>query len=387
MNNRLRVSRGAMRATRWRSVAWWPLVVSVALVLVLGVRPAEGARVKDIAFVEGVRDNQLVGYGLVVGLNGTGDKTGTIFTVRSLKNLLSHMGVSTFLDSVNVKNVAAVMVTANLPPFGRAGTRMDVMVSSLGDASSLQGGSLLRTPLKGPDGAIYAVAQGTVIVGGFSVGSESGSSVTKNHPTVGNVISGAIIEREIPFEFNDQKDILVSLREPDFTTVVRLQEVINRHFGADIATALDPGTLRVHVPGRYRGDVVGLVADLESLKVEPDIVAKVVLNERTGTVVIGSNVRISTIALSHGNLTIQVKESDRVSQPPPFSTGGTTTVVNESEITVDEEKAEVIVLDSGVNIGDLARALNSIGVTPRDLIIIFQSIKAAGALQAKLEII
>ncbi len=229
------------------------------ILLLLSFQPTDATRVKDIAFVEGVRDNQLVGYGLVVGLNGTGDKTGTIFTIRSLKNLLSHMGVSTFADSVKVKNVAAVMLTANLPPFGRAGTRMDVMVSSLGDAASLQGGSLIRTSLKGPDGAIYAVAQGTVIVGGFAVGSESGSSVQKNHPTVGRIINGAIIEREVPFEFNDQKDIHISLHEPDFTTVTRLQEVINRHFGDEIAEALDPGTLRVQVPSRYESNVVALV--------------------------------------------------------------------------------------------------------------------------------
>ncbi len=356
------------------------------ILLLLSFQPADATRVKDIAFVEGVRDNQLVGYGLVVGLNGSGDKTGTIFTIRSLKNLLSHMGVTTFADSVKVKNVAAVMLTANLPPFGRAGTRMDVVVSSLGDAASLQGGSLIRTSLKGPDGAVYAVAQGTVTVGGLSVSSESGSSVQKNHPTVGRVINGAIIEREVPFEFNDQKDIHVTLHEPDFTTVIRLQEVINQHFGGEIAEALDPGTLRVQVPSRYESNVVALVADLETLEVEPDVAARVVLNERTGTIVIGSNVRVSTIAISHGNLTIQIKESKQVSQPLPFS-GGETTVVAESEITTEEEKGEIIVLESGVSIGDLVKALNAIGASPRDLIIIFEAVKAAGALQAKLEII
>ncbi len=356
------------------------------ILLLMSFQPADATRVKDIAFVEGVRDNQLVGYGLVVGLNGTGDKTGTIFTVRSLKNLLSHMGVTTFADSVKVKNVAAVMLTANLPPFGRAGTRMDVMVSSLGDAASLQGGSLIRTSLKGPDGAIYAVAQGTVTVGGLAVSSERGSSLQKNHPTVGRVINGAIIEREVPFEFNDQKDIHISLHEPDFTTVTRLQEVINRHFGDEIAEALDPGTIRVQVPSRYESNVVALVADLETLEVEPDVAARVVLNERTGTIVIGSNVRVSTIAISHGNLTIQIKESKQVSQPLPFS-GGETTVVAESEITTEEEKGEIIVLESGVSIGDLVKALNAIGASPRDLIIIFEAVKAAGALQAKLEII
>lgn len=361
------------------------LAVLAALVLLLGPNAAEASRIKDIADVEGVRSNQLVGYGLIVGLKGTGDKTQTIFTVRSLKNLLSHMGVTTFLDDVKVKNVAAVMVTADLPPFGRAGSKMDVVVSSLGDATSLQGGYLLRAPLKGPDGNIYAVAQGTVVVGGLAVGGASGSSFTLNHPTVGRIVSGAVIEREIPFEFNDQKDILVSLRSPDFTTVTRVQEVLNRHFGAEIAKALDPGTIRVRVPGRYQGNVVAMVADLETLNVEPDAPARVVLNERTGTVVIGSNVHISTVALSHGNLTVEVRESQRVSQPPPFS-GGETVTVPESEITVEEKKKKLIVVESGANIGDLAKALNAIGASPRDLIIIFQAIKAAGALQAKLEI-
>lgn len=218
------------------------------------------------------------------------------------------------------------------------------------------------------------------------MGSESGSSVQKNHPTVGRIINGAIIEREVPFEFNDQKDIHISLHEPDFTTVTRLQEVINRHFGDEIAEALDPGTLRVQVPSRYESNVVALVADLETLEVEPDVAARVVLNERTGTIVIGSNVTVSTIAISHGNLTIQIKESKQVSQPLPFS-GGETTVVAESEITTEEEKGEIIVIESGVSIGDLVKALNAIGASPRDLIIIFEAVKAAGALQAKLEII
>ena len=361
------------------------LALFTSLILLFGARTAEGIRIKDIAEVEGVRSNQLVGYGLVVGLNGTGDKTGTIFTVRSLKNLLSHMGVSTFLDDVKVKNVAAVMVTADLPPFARSGSRMDVLVSSLGDASSLKGGSLLRTSLKGPDGAIYAVAQGTVVVGGLGVGSESGSSFSLNHPTVGRVVNGAVVEREIPFEFNDQKDILISLHFPDFTTVTRVQEVVNRQFGANIAEALDPGTIRVRVPGRYQDNVVALVADLEALQVNPDMPARVVLNERTGTVVIGSNVKISTVAISHGDLTVEVRETQRVSQPPPFSSGETVTVP-ESEITVEEEKGRLLVVESGVSIGDLAKALNAIGASPRDLIIIFQAIKAAGALHAKLEI-
>jgi flagellar P-ring protein precursor FlgI len=357
----------------------------LALSLLIGASSAWATRIKDIADVEGVRSNQLVGYGLVVGLKGTGDKTQTIFTVRSLKNLLSHMGISTFLDDIKVKNVAAVIVTADLPPFGRAGSKMDVVVSSLGDATSLQGGALLRTPLKGPDGNIYAVAQGTVVVGGLAVGGESGSSFTLNHPTVGRIVNGAVIEREIPFEFNDQKDIMVSLHTPDFTTVIRVQEAIDRHFGADIAEALDPGTVRIRVPGKYQGNVVALVADLETIGVQPDAPARVVLNERTGTVVIGSNVKISTVALSHGNLTVEVRESKKISQPPPFS-GGETVTVPESEISVEQKKEKLLVVESGVNIGDLAKALNALGATPRDLIIIFQAIKAAGALQAKLEI-
>jgi flagellar P-ring protein precursor FlgI len=342
-------------------------------------------RVKDIAQVGGVRYNQLVGYGLVVGLSGTGDREGTEFTVQSLVSMLRRMGITVDPEEVKVKNVAAVIVTANLPPFVKPGSRIDVLVSSLGDARSLQGGTLLFTPLRGADGEVYAIAQGPLSIGGFSFGGAGGGGIQKNHPTVGQIPAGAIVEKTVPDQFSDQKKLTIFLRSPDFTTVQRMTRVINRYFNTEIARAKDSGTILVQAPNNFPGGIVELAATIERLEINPDTPAKVVIDERTGTVVMGENVRISTIAISHGNLTIMIKEQPRVSQPLPFS-GGTTQVIPESDVTAEEGKQKLILVPAGVSIKEVVKAINAIGATPRDLIAILQAIKAAGALQAELEI-
>ena len=363
-----------------------PRLTSAMLVLLLGTADLVcAARVKDISNLAGVRDNQLIGYGLVVGLNGTGDGGNTAFTTQSLSSMLRALGITVNPKDIRARNVAAVMVTANLPPFARAGGRVDIVVSSLGDAKSLQGGTLLLTPLRAPDGEIYAVAQGPISVGGFTVSGKAGSAVQKNHPTVGHIAAGALIEQEVLGQFAGREHVTLILHNPDFTTSSRLVQTINDQLGETVARALDSGTVKIQVPAHFRANIVEFVSTLESMEVTPDTVAKVVLDERTGTVVIGENVRIATIAIAHGNLSIEIKESQQVSQPPPFS-GGATVVTPESDVRVQEEKANVLLLPQAVTIRDLVRALNSIGVTPRDLIAIFQAIKAAGALQAQLEI-
>ena len=345
--------------------------------------PAEAVRIKDIAMIEGVRRNQLVGYGLIVGLDGSGDGKNASFTIQSMSSMLEKMGVTVGANDIDVDNVAAVMVTAELPPFVRTGSRLDVMVSSIGDASSLYGGTLLFTPLRGADGRVYAVAQGPVSIGGFSAGG-SGAKIQKNFPTVGRVVGGAVIEREVASDFCKDGSLTLSLREPDFTTVSRVAEAINGVLGGG-ATAPDAGTVRVRVPERYQGDIVRLVSRIEGLEVTPDSIATVVVNERTGTVVMGQEVRISTIAIAHGNLSIEVKERADVSQPPPFS-DGETVVVPETEVEVKEGNSKLFLLQSGVAIGEVVRALNALGVSPRDLITIFQSLRASGALKARLEV-
>jgi len=357
------------------------LIVSMVLLST----PAYAVRIKDMADVEGMRPNQLVGYGLIVGLDGTGDSNKARFTIESVASMLEKMGVTIDPKNIKVDNVAAVMLTANLPPFARRGSRIDVLVSSIGDAENLQGGTLLFSPLKGADGQIYAVAQGPVSTGGFSA-EGAGGKVQKNFPTVGRVVGGALIEREIPSNFNQKEILSLTLNTPDFTTASRVAEAINSALNDNLAQTPDPGTIRVKVPEEYLGNTVALVTLLEGLKVTPDGIAKVVINERTGTVVMGSNVRISKIAIAHGNLSIQVNESADVSQPLPFSEGETV-VVPETELSIKEENSRLFLVDAGVNIGELVRALNALGVSPRDLIAIFQAIKAAGALQARLEII
>ena len=343
------------------------------------------ARLKDIASIEGVRSNQLVGYGLVVGLDGTGDGTQAQFTTQAIVNMMERMGINVDPDKVKVKNVASVMVTAQLPPFAKVGQKIDVLVSSIGDAKSLQGGTLLLTPLRGVDGKIYALAQGPISIGGFAA-SGAGASVQKNHPTVGRIPNGATVEATVPVDIDDKKDLKISLNQPDFTTVVRAARAINKAIGIPIAKAIDAETISVKIPPKYWGNAVGLIARIENVKVTPDIQAKVVVDERTGTVVMGENVRISEVAIAHGNLSIQIKENPMVSQPAPLSNGQTVVTPN-TQIKAKEGGGKLILLKPGATIGQLVRALNAVGVTPRDLIAILQAIKAAGALQADLVII
>jgi flagellar P-ring protein precursor FlgI len=365
----------------------WRCVVFLSCLGLLGVfiETTQAARVKDISSIAGVRDNQLIGYGLVVGLNGTGDGTRSQFTTQALANMLKSLGLTIDPDDIRVDNVAAVMVTATLPPFARAGGRLDVLVSSLGDAESLQGGTLLLTPLRAPNGEIYAVAQGPLSIGGFAVSGRAGGGVQKNHPTVGHIARGALIEREVSLQFNEREHFRLILHQPDFTTSFRLAQMINTQMGEGIARAIDSGTIEVYVPEAQRSSLVEFVSALEHMEIAPDSVAKVVLDERTGTIVIGENVRLSTVAIAHGNLSIEIKESRNVSQPAPLSQGATV-VTPDSDVRVEEERSNLLLLPEAVTIRDLIRALNAIGVTPRDLIAIFQAIKAAGALQAQLEI-
>ncbi|MCP5055598.1 MAG: flagellar basal body P-ring protein FlgI [bacterium] len=358
---------------------------AASILITLLAAPAASVRLKDIASFRGVRANQLTGYGLVVGLKGTGDKNGTEFTVRSLASVLARMGIGVDADQIQVKNVAAVVVTASLPAFSRTGSRIDSTVSSLGDATSLEGGTLIMTPLFGADGEVYAIAQGSISVGGFSAGGGGGSSVSKNHTTVGRLAGGATVERELAYEI-DRKDAFdVALAEADFTTARRIARSINRELGEDVAVAPDPGTVRVRVPAHYRTDVVGFLAAVEAVDIDPDHAARVVLNERTGTVVMGQNVSISKVAISHGSLSVTIRIQNDVSQPLPFSDGETTEIVND-EITAVEEDARLTVIDGPVTIDELVRGLNAMGVTPRDLISILQAIKAAGALSAEIQV-
>ncbi len=359
----------------------------VIFFLALLFLPGEGraTRLKDIADIQGVRSNQLVGYGLVVGLNGSGDGTQAQFTIQSIVNMMERMGINVDANQVKVKNVAGVMVTAQMPAFAKIGQKFDVVVSSIGDAKSLQGGTLLLTPLKGVDGKVYALAQGPVSIGGFAAGG-AGAGVQKNHPTAGRIPNGATIEQEIPVLLNNKNEIRISLYAPDFTTVTRAADAINDELGLDVAHPVDAETITILVPPEFQGNAVGLLAAIERVEIRPDSKAKVVLDERTGTVVMGDKVRISTVAVAHGNLSIQIKETPQVSQPPPFGRGQTV-VTPQTDIKVKEGEGKLVVLDQGATIGELVRALNAVGVTPRDLIAILHSVKAAGALQADLEII
>ncbi|ARJ67013.1 flagellar biosynthesis protein FlgA [Magnetospirillum sp. ME-1] len=373
------------------------LLAASLLAATLGMMPAEAfgaSRIKDIADFEGVRDNMLVGYGLVVGLNGTGDSlTNAPFTKESLTGMLERLGVNIrdktgAITSVSPKNVAAVMVTAVLPPFARQGTRIDTNVSAMGDAKDLRGGTLLVTPLIGADGEVYAVGQGQVATGGFTASGASGSSVTKGVPTAGRIANGAIVERELPFEMSHLESVKVSLRNPDFTTSRRIAQAVNSYLGGDMARPVDPGTVQITVPPGYRGNVVGLLTDVEQLRVEPDQMARVVIDEVSGTIVMGENVRISTVAIAQGQLTIRITETPQVSQPSPFSETGTTTTVQRTDIQVDEGAGnKLAVVAHRVTLQELVEGLNSLGIGPRDLITILQAIKAAGALQAELEVL
>ena len=361
------------------------VMVMLAAILLI-VLDVNAARIKDIADIKGVRSNQLIGYGLVVGLDGTGDGKRSKFTLQSMASMLEKMGVTVDPEDIRVKNVAAVMVTADLPPFARVGSRIDLLVSAIGGAKNLQGGTLLYTPLRAANGQIFAVAQGPVSTGGFAVSGGSGSQVQKNFPTVGRVVGGGLIEREIPSDFNSKSTLSLSLHAPDFTTASRVALAINKALFDRLAHTPDAGTIEVRLPEQYLGKIVEFVTLIENLNVTPDTSSKVVINERTGTVVMGNNVRISTIAIAHGNLSIQISESEEVSQPLPFSRGRTETT-QETDILVKEGKQPIFLVESGVSIGEVVKALNALGVSPRDLIAIFQALKAAGALQAELEII
>lgn len=365
--------------------AFWGL----ALALVLLAQNATAAtRVKDIVDVEGVRDNLLVGYGLVVGLNGTGDSlNNSPFTQQSLIGMLERLGVNIRDEDLNTKNIAAVMVTATLPPFTNQGTRIDATISALGDSKSLQGGTLLVTPLLGADGQVYSVAQGPVSVSGFSAKGDAGS-VTQNIPTNGRISAGAIVEREIPFDMESMGSVRLSLRNPDFTTARRIAQSINQSLGDGAAYAQNPASVVVKIPQNYSRGVVNLVTDIEQLAITPDQPARVVIDERSGVIVMGQDVKISTVAIAQGNLTIRITETPQVSQPQPLAQQGQTVVVPRTNIEVDaESNKKLAVLEEGVSLQELVESLNALGVGPRDIITILQSIKAAGALQAELEIL
>ena len=361
-------------------------IIFIALcVLAIWQAPAHAVRIKDLVDIKGARHNQLVGYGLVVGLFGSGDGKNSVFTSQSLAALLDKMGVTVDPEQLKGDNVAAVMVTADLPPFARVGSQIDVLVSSIGGAESLQGGTLLLTPLRAADNQVYAVAQGPVSTGSYAFKGAS-AGVAKNFPTVGRVVDGGLVERELSVAFNQKERLCLALRSPDFTTASRMASAINMAVFNGSASTPDGGTVDVIIPDTYKGNVVAFVSLIEGLEINPDVESKVVINERTGTVIMGESVRINKVAIAHGNLSIQINERANVSQPLPFS-DGQTVATPETDLSVQEGRSPIFLVDPGVSIGDVVRALNALGVSPRDLIAIFQALKAAGALQAKLEII
>ncbi len=405
------------------------MVTRVGCALVLGLICAGGAdaaRIKDVASFEGVRENQLLGYGLVVGLDRTGDQViGGQFTVQAMLSMLNKMGINLVIDPIQLltRNIASVMVTAKLPPFAKPGMGVDAVVSSMANAKSLQGGTLLLTPLKAPNQQVYAVAQGSVSIGGF-LGGAPGGTVQKNHQAAGLIPGGAIVEKEVAVDVENWETVTILLRHPDFTTALRVAEAVEKAYGDGAAEAVNAGLVKATVPPAFQGKVVAYVAALESLDVIIDIPAKVVVNERTGTVVLGEHVRLSTVAIAHGNLTISVKINQNVSQPSApvvvggiagplvggagsapaqalvpkpgaqggaptigAATGGQTAVTEDVQTAVEEEKTRLLVVEETVTLGDVVKALNAVGVTPRDLVAILSALKAAGALQADMQII
>ena len=364
------------------------LAAAFAATAVLGLSTAQAttSRIKDLASVEGVRQNQLVGYGLVVGLNGSGDSlNNSPFTRQSLQAMLERLGVNTRGANLRTANVAAVMVTANLPAFGAQGTRVDVTVSALGDSKSLQGGTLLVTPLLGADGEVYAVAQGAVSISGFTAGGDA-ATITRGVPTVGRIANGGLVEREIEFQFRQLKTLRLALRNPDLTTAKRIAAAINDFMGGDTAEPTDPSTVALQIPPRYQGNMVQLLTDIEQLRVDPDQQARVIIDERSGVIVMGKDVRVSTVAVAQGNLTVTVTEQPVVSQPNALS-NGETTVVPRTGVRVDDEQGnKLAVVRDSVTLKELVDGLNALGIGPRDMITILQAIKAAGALQADIEV-
>lgn len=362
------------------------LLVAASLFAPAAPAAAATARIKDIVNIEGVRDNQLVGYGLVVGLNGTGDSlNNSPFTKQSLQAMLERLGVNTRGANMRTANVAAVMVTANLPPFATQGTRVDVTVSAMGDSKSLQGGTLLVTPLLGADGEVYAVSQGPVAISGFSAEGEA-SKITRGVPTVGRIANGGVVEREIDFALNKLQTLRLSLRNPDLTTARRVAAAINDFIGGDSAEPTDPSTVALQIPPRFKGNMIKLLTDIEQLRVEPDQGARVVIDERSGIIVMGKDVRVSTVAVAQGNLTVTISEQPQVSQPEQFSRGQTV-VTPRTSVKVDTQGGNKLALvKESVTLAELVDGLNALGIGPRDLIAILQAIKSAGALQAEIEV-
>jgi flagellar P-ring protein precursor FlgI len=374
---------------RMPSVVWgraFRLACAALVALQAGVIPAGAtSRIKDLANIEGVRQNQLIGYGLVVGLAGTGDTLNNIpFTKQSLQAMLERMGVNIRGATIRTGNVAAVMVTGNLPPFGTQGTRMDVTVSALGDSKNLQGGTLLVTPLLGADGNVYAVAQGSVTINGFQA-EGAAASITRGVPTVGRIANGAIIEREIEFALNRLPNVRLALRNGDFTTAKRIAAAINDFLGTKTAEPLDPSTVQLSIPAEFKGNVVAFLTEIEQLQVEPDLGAKIIIDERSGIIVMGRDVRVATVAVAQGNLTVSISESSQVSQPNPLSRGRTV-VTPRSNVRVTEDGKKLAVMKDGVSLQQLVDGLNGLGIGPRDLIGILQAIKAAGAIEADIEV-
>ena len=364
----------------------WLIAALAALLLwTLCARPAQAVRLKDIAAFSGVRDNELVGYGLVVGLSGSGDGNSSEFTIRSMANMLERMGIQVDPGSLKPKNVAAVMVSARMPVSSRPGSRLDITVSSVGDSTSLFGGVLLLTPLKGIDGKIYAVGQGPLTVGGFAVSGQA-ASASQNVATVARIPEGATVERAVPFDFNGQDKMTINLHTADFSTTMQVVNSINGAVGGDFASARDISTVDLRIPDRFRGNMVPLMASLENLNVSPDGKAKVVVDEKTGTVVLGNNVRLSRVAVAHGNLQIVIAESPQVSQPQPLAEQGQTVVTPRTDINVKQDNNNLILME-GATLQELVDGLNAIGATPSDLISIIRTLKAAGALHAELEVI
>lgn len=360
------------------------IVVGMLAVLLAGGSAHATSRIKDLANIEGVRQNQLIGYGLVVGLNGTGDTLNNIpFTRQSLQAMLERLGVNIRGQQLRTGNVAAVMVTANLPPFGTQGTRIDVTVSALGDSKSLQGGTLLVTPLLGADGNVYAVAQGSLAIAGFQAEGEA-AKIVRGVPTVGRTANGAIIEREIEFQLNRLDKVRLALRNADFTTAKRIAAAINDFMGAATAEPLDQSTVQLTLPGKSDTNMVALLTEIEQLQVQPDIAAKIIIDERSGVIVMGRDVRVSTVAVAQGNLTVTISEAPQVSQPAPFSEGETV-VVPRTNVGVQEDGHKLTIVREGVSLQELVDGLNALGIGPRDLISILQAIKAAGAIQADIE--
>ncbi len=353
--------------------------------IVISPSESKAVRVKDMAHIQGSRQNQLIGYGVVTGLFGTGDSTANVMTLQTVANFMNRFGLTLSNADIKANNSAVVIVTADLSPFLRTGSRIDVNVASMGDCKSLQGGVLMQTPLVGADGQVYAVAQGALALSGYTEGTAN-ASFQKNHPTVGLISDGALVEREVPSDLVTQANTLdISLHEPDFTTAARMAEVLNHRF-TTIAMAIDAGTVRLNVPPDFidRSKQVQFISQLENLEVEPDGVTRIVINERTGTIVANSRIRVSSVAVAHGNLTISIVTSQQVSQPNPFSTTGTTTTTTSTTADIKEEKALLVPLPELPTVDKVAQALNSLGATPRDMIAIFQALKQAGALQAEL---